>query len=798
MSTPPPKASTHLSPQRVLRSKRLEASQQPPSPTSPIRKGKQATKPTKKKVQGQLVMNGRGPPKLKDSSTVVPLPLPHDRSTPACDNDDRRTTSMGTLTEDVDPNRPSPLPRTAFPDHEQEVVEEDVGNQVAPHGEEDEVLPVRSQGEGAQPSKKQVPVVKRTPHGRQSSVMSEDEEELEEEPRGNGFAARLEKARGRSTPSIRRNQDARQRPRPNQRQRGETLSHKGRGNSAGHSASSRRIQSGRGDITGEPHARDTMGSTPNARAAKDVHPRQDSIAESQPSQRAEASPRTSQGSTTVRSLRNELDQLNEKVDYVLELLTTRTGIGSGVVRKEDAPNGKRDVRGRTPKTLFRELMADRHPYMDVAFGNLPRCRTLLHCVMAEIVDPERMSYTAKGMRDAIASIMFSLRVDESKDKLKVGFGPKAIAFHKRLMNVSLTNAVNDTFGLFAKVPEPETNGRPAMPPWLYRKSGKESYVSVAHINETLHKYVSGTDSKKEQSRRKDILSGSRPTRRDDGVFITGSMHSLFMETLNESRKKGPPEFFVMVGYLFDKWDTLSDIDLRSSSVEMKWVDDEGDVHKGLDSCPEAIRISECNPDMDKINEERYEKFVHSVPGLVLQVGHFVKVRSKGKRTNVRKHKGNMKRWYCRNIHLMDVALYFICSFSGFEKTDNIHVILGYHRRSIAAIFMLAHAFRRVIGRKVDRSPEPIDRDVQANNNGADGHPPTADQDGDILDEIFKFLIPAPAIRQDKLEEAVCSVPEEVYHAEHIEERNVDEEEKESEDEDVAENDVEQLMVVEDM
>ena len=197
-------------------------------------------------------------------------------------------------------------------------------------------------------------------------------------------------------------------------------------------------------------------------------------------------------------------------------------------------------------------------------------------------------------------------------------------------------------------------------------------------------------------------------RNDVANEAVGRVFKAVINRIKNGRKSGKNSFFQKVGYLFVVWSHLLSAnvakEVSQESVDLQWyVEMDRSIELDLDlrdisstkvvsrndlsySCPDD------DPSEDNMNNVRaYAEFIEENPQMILQVSHYVVVKTskKGKVLKVR-------RKLVRFINLLDVAARVLSNFVGVSNHNSPMSILSSSSESIKCLYGLACVFRGFI------------------------------------------------------------------------------------------------------
>ena len=490
----------------------------------------------------------------------------------------------------------------------------------------------------------------------------------------------------------------------------------------------------------------------------------------------------------LASMESTMDENMRTVMSMLQDIQEKMGTATpgkiedknGADTAEASRSGGETGPGR-PKRQFEQIMAERVPLLAVTFGQSPLSRCVLHSFVTLVLEHVFTSHLSPaGFKEVLSIVFFALKKTDRKERYERGHGPKASKFRRRIMLTALHHARSDTFGLFQSEPREdaaaaeETAEKPTRPQWLGNLSGKDiPYVAKEHVIAAQNKFEKVAINREAYYRRLRIIGGSRPTRSDDGLFAMNYLYARITHLFNGSRKMAPAEFCQIFGYLFIDWKKAKGCTVPSQNVLLSWYSDYDSAECiALSDVPDAVVITAGNSAEIKRNEKIYKDFARSRSELLLNVEHDVLVRIKGKEGSARSRSGEEVRAWRRVLNVMDAAAYLVRSICGFERGLSVFDILAFHKRSIAAIYSVALVLRKVIETCSERpisNPGRADLDLTGTEHDAGTSAGESEGDRETLKDIFRMLVPSPALLDRAIWRATCAIPEEVYSAEHLDE-----------------------------
>jgi len=488
-------------------------------------------------------------------------------------------------------------------------------------------------------------------------------------------------------------------------------------------------------------------------------------------------------STIEQSMNQRLDDISMHINCSNELVQRALGSKSGYEPSDDGSVSAKKERNKLyvrPMEAYVQVMEQRLPYLDIAFSDytVPRC--VYNIFISKIVDvlsPDLDSIKQEGLSEhclqILDAISFSVKSDDHKTVFGSSSGKLASIFRKDVMICSLTNARKDMFKVICGGGQSHTR---TMPSWLSKRvAGNQPYVSTDHVHLVQKMKESKTDTKSAFKDRARIATQKTATRRDDGTYAMRYLYSAVTRTLTRGRREMAHTFFVLVGFLFVDWKKFPSCKVNDSDVQLTWAAPV--QHDGLEvkDIPDATTFSSNDMNMIDKNKHMVEEFSKARKELQLCTEHDVIVLTKRGRNRAHvPSNGHPKSWR-RAISLMNVVIVLVHKICGFDCTTSIHEMVGYHRKSLVAMYILALSFRQMLQSRDTRcvlgddgTNSELTLSEQVNRNSSLSTDPCSPAlDRDCLDKLWDMLVPTPNAQDEMLRKCTCQVLESQYNAEMI-------------------------------
>ena len=249
----------------------------------------------------------------------------------------------------------------------------------------------------------------------------------------------------------------------------------------------------------------------------------------------------------------------------------------------------------------------------------------------------------------------------------------------------------------------DADGNPVLPIWLLLKENersskkrrtaeekrRDSAVKYSFNGKTVADAVSQNEQRKEPkvefNYRNRIVKRGYPKRVEMGHYAMNYLYHSLLKTFTKTRRPAKLMFFNLFGYLFMDWTTCAEVEVKDSSVYMRWAAPMGVSALETwdsDEITASLTYKESTDNLENGNMDAYSDFARAADDVVLLVKHDVLVRTEkavsAKTDNQRRRIGDTKKVWNKAINLMELVVRVLEPLCGFTSAHPVGDILRAH------------------------------------------------------------------------------------------------------------------------